>query len=363
MHRTPLYDEHLGLHAKMTEYAGWEMPLLYEGIRHEHQAVRAGAGVFDLSHMGRVEVRGKDRLAFLDRLSVNGIRDLEPGRARYTVFCHDNGGAVDDLVILVEEDRAWAIPNASNREKDVKWMRSHADGFDVTIRDATFELGMIALQGPDSEAILREAGLDALHELGYFHHRRARLFGAPVLLSRTGYTGEDGFEIVVESAKTGDVWRGLLEVTKPVTPKPAGLGARDTLRIEAALALYGSELADDINPVEAGLERLVKFKGRDFIGKDALLRVSKDDSPDARRLAGLTLAGGRIPRHGHEILHEGRAVGIITSGTFSPTLEKSIAMGYVPRGLAAPGTKLSVRVSHEDVAAEVVHLPFYKRRK
>jgi len=362
MLRTPLYDEHRKSGAAMTEFAGWETPLSYTHILDEHRFVRSSAGLFDLSHMGRFVVTGRDSAECLDVLSTNDIRDLMPRRARYTTFCDETGGAIDDVVVFREDERIWVVTNAVNREIVLFWMREHVGRFDVHIVDRTFETGMLALQGPKAAEVLARAGVSSLDELGRFRLREDRVVGVPVVLSRTGYTGEDGFEIVAPAENLHRVWSGLLEAGKPTMAAPAGLGARDTLRLEAGLILYGHELTRTISPVEAGLSRFIRFKGREFIGKEALLRAVRDENPQARRIVGLELLSHRIARQGQEILFEGRRVGEITSGTFSPTLEKSIAMGYASRRLSTAGTVLSVGVSHEVVPATVVRIPFYSRR-
>ena len=361
MLRTLLYDEHVRLNAKLTEFAGWEMPLLYDGIRSEHRSVREAAGLFDLSHMGRIEITGEDRLALVDSLSTNRIANLAPGRARYTILCTESGGVIDDLIVFCEEERLWVVPNASNREAVLAWLEEHAAAFDVDLRDLTFETGMLAVQGPKASAVVAKAAAGSLDGLGTFQLRSERLFGGEVVLSRTGYTGEDGFEIIVEADRLSALWRGLLEAGGPSGLVPAGLGARDTLRLEAGLCLYGHELTREINPIEAGLGRFVKFKNRRFVGRDALVAASREGKCETPRLVGLELASRRIARHDQPILSEGKPVGRITSGTFSMTLEKSIAMGYVPMRLSATGTELTVSVSHAEVPSTVADMPFYLR--
>lgn len=361
--RPPLFDEHVRLGAHMTEFAGWNMPLSYSDIRTEHLAVRAAAGLFDLSHMGRVEVTGPDRAAFLDRLSTNRLTDLEPGRARYTVFCDESGGAIDDLVVFRENKSHWVVPNASNRETVVAWMKEHAAKLRIDLRDRSSGTGMLALQGPRASDILATLGVRGLDALKYFHLRRETLQGTPVVLSRTGYTGEDGFEVIAPAETLVKLWNVILEAGKPRGLVPVGLGARDTLRLEAGLCLYGHELSREKNPIEAGLDRFVEFKDREFIGKARLLSSWRDASPQVVRIVGLTLTSRRIARTGQDVLSSGKPVGKITSGTFSPTLEKSIAMGYVPVALSVAGTPVEVGVSHEAVPALVTALPFYTRRK
>ena len=361
--RTPLFDEHRRLGARMVEFAGWEMPLSYTDIRTEHRAVREAAGLFDLSHMGRVNITGRDRAALLDRLSVNRMGDLAPGRARYTVFCDEMGGAIDDLVVFCEADRHRVIPNAVNRAAVIEWLMDHAAEMEAEVVDQSTETGMLALQGPRAAGILSALGIDQLDALRYFHLRADRLLDVEVTLSRTGYTGEDGFEIIAPADEMQHLWQALLKAGGPSGLVPVGLGARDTLRLEAGLPLYGHELSREHNPLEAGLARFVTFDGRTFIGREALLEESRRDDPQALRLIGLTLASQRIPRTGQDILSDAAVIGEITSGTFSPTLEKPIAMGYVPVAFSRAGARVDVRISHEVVPATVTNLPFYHRRK
>ena len=362
MLRTPFYKEHIRLGAKMTNFAGWEAPLFYTHILSEHKAVRTAAGLFDLSHMGRLLVSGRDCIRFLDLLSANAMEGLPPWRARYTMFCDENGGTIDDLVVFRETERLWVIPNAVNCLAVLSWMKDHVGRLKVDIANRTSETAMLAIQGPRAAEVLAKCGVPSVDGLGWFRLRNDLLFGAPVVLSRTGYTGEDGFEVVAPAEKLRGIWAKILDAGKPMGLAPVGLGARDTLRLEAGLPLYGHELSRTINPVEAGLSRFIRFKDRKFIGKEALLRTARDESPEARRLVGLELSSQRIARHGQKVLFGGRAVGEITSGTFSASLEKSIAMGYIPGRLSAAGTRLGVGVSHEDVPATVVAIPFYSRR-
>jgi aminomethyltransferase len=300
---------------------------------------------------------------FLDLLSTNRLVDLDPGRARYTIFCDESGGAIDDLVVFRENDSHWVVPNASNRETVVAWMKNHAAKLHVDVRDRSFETGMLALQGPRAAEVLGALGVRGLDALKYFHLRCETLSGGPVVLSRTGYTGEDGFEVLAPAGTLVKLWNGILEAGKPLGLVPVGFGARDTLRLEAGLCLYGHELTREKNPIEAGLDRFVKFKDREFIAKARLLSASRDASPQVIRLVGLTLDSRRIARTGQDVLSAGKPVGEITSGTFSPTLEKSIAMGYVSVALSIAGAPVEVGVSHEAVPAVVTALPFYTRRK
>jgi aminomethyltransferase len=363
MLRTPFYEEHRRLGAKMTNFAGWEAPLFYTQTLSEHKAVRSAAGLFDLSHMGRLLISGRDCIKFLDTLTTNSMKDLPPWRARYTMLCDENGGTIDDTVVFRETEHLWVVPNAVNSLAVLSWMKEHAGRWEVDIADRTSETGMFALQGPRAAEILARCGVPSLDALGRFRLRNDRLFGTTVVLSRTGYTGEDGFEIMGPAEELHRIWAEILDAGKPTGLAPAGLGARDTLRMEAGLALYGHELSRTINPVEAGLSRFIRFKDREFIGKEALLHAAAEENPEARRMVGLELSSQRIARHGQKILSGGRPIGEVTSGTFSPSLEKCVAMGYVPRRLSAAGTRLGVGVSHEEVPATVVAIPFYSRRK
>ncbi|HXG61802.1 MAG TPA: glycine cleavage system aminomethyltransferase GcvT [Planctomycetota bacterium] len=350
-HRTPLHESHVRLGARMVDFHGWEMPIQYSGIVEEHTAVRTRAGLFDLSHMGRVRVAGPARRAFLQRILTINVDKVAPGRCKYTFFLTERGTTIDDLVFYADPQRDLLVVNASNREKDLDWLRRHAPAEGVTLQDETFDVALVAVQGPRSVEIVRKAlGIDP-SGLRYYS------FGAfgEFLVSRTGYTGEDGFEIFVPKARAAETWERLSGAGAP----PAGLGARDTLRTEAGMPLYGNELDETTTPLEAGLDFAVDLKKPDFIGAAAL----RTQGPPSRRLAGLVLESRRIPRTGYEVFREGRAVGRVTSGTFGPTVGRSIAMAYLPAELARPGEAVEIDIRGRREPARVVALPFYRREK
>ncbi|MXX03144.1 MAG: glycine cleavage system aminomethyltransferase GcvT [Gemmatimonadetes bacterium] len=357
LQKTALYDRHLALGAKLVPFSGWEMPVQYEGILAEHHAVRTAAGLFDVSHMGRVEISGPDAVAFANHVTVNDVERLKPYRSQYTLACRTDGGVIDDFLVYRMPDRLLVVPNAGNREKDLDWFRSHAVAYDVEIRDLSQESMLIALQGPRSEQILdplAEAGLDSLRFQGFVE---TRVGGIDARVFRTGYTGEDGFEIWYPAEHAAALWDLLLESGASGGLKPCGLGARDTLRLEAGLALYGHEIDESINPIEAGLGWTVKLKKPDFIGRDALLGVRREGVK--RKLVGLKLLERGIPRQGYEILHDRVPVGRVVSGAISPTLGLGIGTGFVPAELAEPGADLAIGIRGRHIAAEVVKLPFY----
>jgi aminomethyltransferase len=346
--RTPLYAAHQRLKARLVDFHGWEMPIQYVSLVDEHIAVRTRAGLFDLSHMGRVKVRGKDRRACLQRLLTVDVDKTAPGRCRYTFFLTEKGTVIDDLIFYADRDEDLLVVNASNREKDLEWMKSHLKG-DVTLDDQTLSVALLAIQGPRSvETMKRVLDIDP-SPLGYY------TFGTfgEYFISRTGYTGEDGFEIFVPSERAVEVWDRFISAGIA----PIGLGARDTLRTEAGMPLYGNDIDDTTTPLEAGLKFAVELDKPEFIGQAAL----KAQGTPARALAGFILETKRSPRHGYDVYHDGKKLSVVTSGTYSPTLEKSIAMAYVPRELKKPGEKFEIDVRGRREPAVVVKLPFFKR--
>lgn len=348
--RTVLYAEHVKLQARMVDFHGWEMPIQYAGILTEHTCVRTRAGVFDLSHMGRVRVTGKDRRAFLQKILTIDVDKIPAGKCRYTFYLTEKGTVIDDLIVYAGGPDDLLVINASNREKDLAWMRQHLKG-DVQLADETFTTALIAIQGPRSvEYVKRVLGIDP-SAMGYYTFATLGEY----FVSRTGYTGEDGFEIFVPSARAAAVWNKFIDAQIA----PIGLGARDTLRTEAAMPLYGNDLDDSTTPLEAGLDFAVELDKPEFIGQAALKAAGKP----ARRLAGLVMESKRIARQGFEVYHEGKKAGVVTSGTWSPVLEKSIAMAYLPPDLRKEGTAVEVDVRGRLEKAQVVKLPFYRRKK
>jgi len=356
--RTPLYDWHVARGARIVEFGGWDMPIQYTTIVREHQAVRTAAGLFDISHMGRVVFTGPDAGPFLHHLVTSDVLGMKPGQVRYGLACNEQGGIRDDVLVYRLEPFWLLVVNASNRLKMLDWIEQHRGKFNCALDDKTTTWGMIAVQGPNAfaPAVQNAAGpfTDPAALRYYFGAARA----TPVeVVSRTGYTGEDGYELIVENARLAK----LAEALHAAGVEPAGLGARDTLRLEAAMPLYGHELSETTDPLAAGLGWAVKFDKAEFVGKAALLERQKDAGRPVR--VGLELAGKRIAREGAAVLAGEQTLGTVTSGTFAPTLEKAIAMAFVPPAYSAPGTALFVDVRGNREAARVVPLPFYKRKK
>jgi aminomethyltransferase len=341
----------------MVDFGGWELPQQYTSIRDEHFAVRKAAGLFDISHMGRLVVEGAGAETYLQNLLTNDLSPLPPGHAIYTLMCQEDGGAIDDLVVYREAaDRFLVVVNAANREKDISWMRKHLST-GVSLNDHTEETSLVAFQGPQAHALLPR-GSSPTNDIAYFAFRAGEVAGVPALISRTGYTGEDGFELFVESKQVGDVWDAILAEGKAKGVLPAGLGARDATRLEAALRLYGNDMDETVNPYEAGLGWTVKLGKGDFIGRDALAMV-KENGP-SRHLVGLATAPGDIPRHGAAVSHDGRHAGVITSGTHSFFLGHPIALAMMEGPSLRVGEKVTIEVRGREAPAEVVKLPFYR---
>jgi glycine cleavage system T protein (aminomethyltransferase) len=339
----------------MVDFGGWEMPQQYTSIRDEHFAVRKAAGLFDVSHMGRFRITGPSTTAFVQRLVTNDVSRLERGQAQYNLMCNESGGIVDDLVVYCSESGFLAVVNASNREKDLDWMRSHAPA-DVTIEDRTFELALVAFQGPQAERLLPSS--HGLHDLPYFGFRDGDVAGVRAVISRTGYTGEDGFEIMVENERIGQVWDAILENGAAHGVLPAGLGARDAARLEAALRLWGNDMDETVNAYEAGLGWTVKLDKGDFVGREALQKV-KAEGPQ-RKLVGLKMQPGDIARHGAAVSIGNVHAGVITSGTHSFFLGYPIALAMVEARSLQVGERAVVEVRGREAPAEVVKLPFYR---
>ena len=359
--RTPLYDRHVALGAGMVEFAGYDMPIQYSNMRDEHTAVRQRAGIFDLSHMGEVRIGGSDPVAAVQRLVTNDLDRVGEGRAQYTAMCNDEGGIIDDLIVYRGVDECWIVVNASRRDVDVPWMRQHlAAG--ATLSDVSDETALIAVQGPQAISVVAPLvdGVDVAGLRPFAFAWGATVAGVDhVVVSRTGYTGEDGVELYVSADGAGTVWDALLEAGRAVDMLPCGLGARDTLRLEAGLRLYGQDMDESVDPFSAGLGWVVKLdKSPQFIGADALRQVKKHGAP--RRFAGLRMSGRAIARHGMPVLSGDDVVGEVTSGTYSFTLGCGIATASL-RSDVATGAPLQVDIRGTRTAAEQVALPFYKR--
>jgi aminomethyltransferase len=355
--RTPLYGDHVRLHAQMTNFGGWAMPLQYTSIRDEHQAVRQAAGLFDLSHMGEIQIRGRGARDLVQQLVSRDIAPLKPGQIQYAVLCNEDGGILDDLLVYAEPDGYLLVVNASNQDRDFDWISAHAAA-DVRVDNVGRQTALIGVQGPRAFEIVQASAVEDLSRVRYYRFVDGTLGGARCRFSRTGYTGEDGFELFCSTEEAGTLWQRLLDLGSDHGLKPAGLGARDTLRLEAGLRLYGNDIDEHSNPIEAGLEWAVSL-GKAFIGKAALLRVQQAGA--SRILVGLKMLDRSIPRHGYRVVHEGKPVGVVTSGNVSFTLGYNIGMAYVPPGMRSIGTRLGVLVRDNLAPGEVVPLPFYKR--
>jgi aminomethyltransferase len=345
----------------MVEFGGFLMPVQYTGIKDEHAAVRERAGLFDVSHMGEIFLAGPDAVAAAERLVTCPVASLAIGAVRYGCLCNETGGTVDDVTVYrLAEDALFFCVNASNIEKDFRWIRDHAgDPARVRVEDRSERFGLLALQGPRSEAILQPLTEMPLAGLRRFRFVEGRIASLPVTISRTGYTGADGFELYVDAKDVVVLWNALLAEGRPFGLQPAGLGARDTLRLEAALPLYGHELDDDTSPLEAGLDRFVKLEQGGFIGFDAVR--ARQASGHERTLAGFVLEDPGVARAGYAIVHDGAEVGVVTSGAPSPTLGQSIGLGWVPPALASKGSAIAIRVRGRDLRARVVDTPFVRK--
>jgi aminomethyltransferase len=376
LRRTPLYDRHRAAGGKLVPFAGWEMPVQYEGVIEEHRAVRTAAGLFDVSHMGELRVVGPDAEAFLQHLTPNDVAKLEEGRAHYSALLTESGTYLDDLLVYrIAAEEFLVVVNAANTESDFRWTADRAreareEGREVEVEDVSERYALLALQGPLAVEILQPLAAVAqarrsdpaeLDAIGYYRFARGEVAGAPAILSRTGYTGEDGFELYLDPEDAPRVWDRLLEAGRDRGLVPAGLGARDTLRLEAGMALYGHEIDAGTTPWEADLGWTVKPDKGEFIGRGALL--AQKAAGVERRLVGFEVRGRGIAREGHPVLHDGREVGRVTSGTWSPTFEKALGMALVPAALAEPGTAVEIEVRGRRLPAEVVKLPFYQRRR
>ncbi len=364
LRRTSLYEEHVKLGGRLVPFAGWEMPVQYTGIVDEHQAVRNACGIFDVSHMGELVMRGEYAGQVVNYLVTNDTSKLEVGQAQYTCCCNAKGTIQDDLIVYRAGDDHWLVVcNASNREKIVEVFRKAADHH-CEFEDQSDATALIALQGPKAFDVLDLAGSDAgrLRELKSFHFRDAVIANVRCTAARTGYTGEDGVEIFCAWNDAPALWRSLIELGKPLGLKAAGLGARDTLRLEARLSLYGNDIDETTNPLEAGLGWVVKLDKGDFVGREALEAVKA--APLPRRLVGFEVTGRGVARHGYPLRDlEGKEVGVCTSGSPGPTVGKNIGLGYLPASMAAVGTKFLVDCRGKNVEAEVVKTPFYKAKK
>ncbi|HEU0016548.1 MAG TPA: glycine cleavage system aminomethyltransferase GcvT [Longimicrobium sp.] len=357
--RTPLHGEHAALNAKLVPFAGYEMPVQYPtGITAEHHAVRHAAGLFDVSHMGEFEVRGERALDFVQHVTTNDASKLEVGQAQYSTLPNHDGRLLDDLLVYRYPGHYLLVVNGSNKDKDFRWIQQFAADFGVELVDRTEEIALLALQGPKAEAILRRLTDADLPAIRYYHFAEGAVDGIPATISRTGYTGEDGFELYVAADDAVRLWRRLLEVGADDGLIPAGLGARDSLRLEMGYALYGNDLDEQTSPLEAGLGWVVKMDKGDFVGRDALARQKEQGI--ARKLVGFRLKERGFPRQHYPVTVDGQQAGEVTSGVLSPTLGEGIGMAYVPAAAAKPGTEIGIVIRGTAIPAEVVRPPFHK---
>ncbi|MFA6075333.1 MAG: glycine cleavage system aminomethyltransferase GcvT [Negativicutes bacterium] len=355
--RTSLYEQHIAAGGKMVEYAGWELPVQYAGLAVEHEAVRTTAGIFDVSHMGEALVFGPESEEFLNYLLTNAVDKLEDNKVLYSLMCYPDGGVVDDLLVYRFVEREYfLVINAANIAKDLAWMTEQATGFAVQIVDVSSETSEIALQGPDAERLLQQWTKFDLNELKFFEcAREVEIVGCKCLISRTGYTGEDGFEIYTANDYVAQIWQALIAAGA----QPCGLGCRDTLRFEAGLPLYGYEISANISPLEAGLGMFVRLEKPDFVGKQALLAAKEQGL--ARKTVGFELLDKGIPRHGYEVQIEGKTIGTVTTGYLSPTLKKSIGLALIDSDYAKPDGEFAVLMRGKLLRAKIISRQFIKK--
>ena len=359
--RTPLFEAYAKYGGKTIDFGGWELPGQFSSIKEEHEAVRTKAGLFDVSHMGEILVEGPDSLAYLQHLVTNDVSKIKDGQAQYTAMCYEDGGTVDDLLVYkIDDTHFMLVVNASNIEKDFEWMQKVKSG-DVQLQNVSDQYGLLAFQGPLAETVLQRMTEEDLSQIRPFRFKQdVKISGHSVLLSRTGYTGENGFEIYASPEATQALWEEILAEGKEDGVLPVGLGARDTLRFEACLALYGQELSKDISPLEAGINFVVKLqKEENFIGKEALAAQKENGVP--RKLVGIEMIDKGIPRHGYPVYIGDEKVGEVTTGTQSPTLKKNIGLALLSSEYAGLGTEVEVEVRSKRLKAKTVETPFYKR--
>lgn len=363
MKRTPLFECHLEAKARIVPFAGFEMPVQYAGVLEEHRAVRNAVGLFDVSHMGEIEVTGRRALDFVQYVTCNDASKLVIGRAQYSGLMTPRGTFVDDLLVhKMSDEHYFLVVNAANKDKDYAYLCAQAAAFDwVDVRDRSGDYAQIAVQGPKALATLRKLATGNLEEIKYYRFVDGTVDGAAAIIARTGYTGEDGFEVYLAPEHAPRIWRKLLAAGAEFGIVPAGLGARDTLRFEACMPLYGNDIDDTTTPFEAGLGWIVKLDKGGFLGRDALLHQQAEGI--RRKLVGFEMTGRGIARHGYPIWGGGKEIGEVTSGTHSPTLGKALGMGYVPVELSSVGSQFEIEIREQKVAAQVIEMPFYRRAR
>ncbi|MCH8313290.1 MAG: glycine cleavage system aminomethyltransferase GcvT [Nitrospinae bacterium] len=354
---TPFYNIHKELGAKLVPFAGWDMPIQYKGVIQEHLCVRNGVGIFDVSHMGEMDIRGKESKKLLQKLVTNDIEKMLDHSILYTVMCYEDGGVVDDLLVhRFSEDHYFLCVNAANSDKDFQWVRKIAAAYDVTVSDTSAETAQLAIQGKDSEQLLQRLCDVSLNDLRYYHFKKAKIHKNDCIISRTGYTGEDGFELYTDSSLAEPLFLKILEEGKSFNIQPIGLAARDTLRLEMGYALYGNDITAKTSPLEAGLGWVVKLQKEDFVGKESLNK--QKEAGLKRKLVGIKLLQRGVLRPHYPVFAEGQPVGELTSGTFSPSLNMGIGLCYVSPEHSQVGTRLAVGIRNQQVPAEIVKPPF-----
>ncbi len=353
--KTALHDVHVQLGARMVEFAGFEMPIQYRSIRDEHRRVRETVGVFDVSHMGEIIIKGPKALDMVQKVTINDASKLEVGQVQYSAMCYPDGGIVDDLLVYRFADHFLLVVNASNKDKDFAWIvKNKIDGCEV--EDVSDQYTQLAVQGKKAEPTLQKLTKIDLSAIKYYWFTEGKLAGVPMIISRTGYTGEPGFELYFANEYAVDVWNKIMEAGKEFDIEPIGLGARDSLRLEKKMCLYGNDIDETTNPLEAGLSWITKLDKGDFIGRDALLKIKEEGIK--RKLVAIVLEGHGFPRHGYKIYKDGKEVGHVTSGTVSPILNKGIAMGYVAKEFSKVGTELEIDIRGKKVPAVIIKPPF-----
>lgn len=363
LNKTPLNEVHRALGGKMVDFGGWDMPVQYPaGVIAEHLATREKAGLFDVSHMGEIHVDGADAIPFVNSITTNDVSKLVDGQAHYSALTNERGGVVDDLLVYrFAEDKLFLVVNAGTQDKDWEWISSHRNEFDVDLRHASIDYCQIAIQGPKATEILQRLTKTDLSAIKYYHFNSGEVDGVAAIISRTGYTGEDGFEVYADASKAVQLWNKMLQTGNGEGILPCGLAARNTLRLEAAMSLYGHELADDISPLEANLGWICKLQKGDFVGREALLK-QKEEGLD-RKLVGFEMIEPGIARDGFPVMIHGEKLGVVSSGSPAPFLKKNIGLAFVPVEFANVGQEIKIDVRGRLLSAVIVPTPFYKREK
>jgi aminomethyltransferase len=361
--KTPLYEKHVALNAKIIDFGGWAMPVQYTNVIDEHRTTRNAAGLFDICHMVEIEVKGPQALDLLQLVLTRNLADQTIGQVKLSALLNEEGGIIDDLTVYKMDEKSYMlVTNATPRERDWQWIKSiqQAKGFDCDLKDLSDTMGKLDLQGPRSEEILQKQTEANLKTLRFYHFCESHVAGIPAIISRSGYTGEDGFEIYAASNVIGEIWDKLMAEGTVLGMKPCGLGARDTLRLESGMMLNGQDMDESVSPLEVPYSWIVDAH-KEFTGSTALR--AKQNSGIKNKLAGLEMTGRGIARHGYKVFHDGKEIGIVTSGTFSPTLNKAIGLAFIDNNFSAPDTEIEVAIRDTMTAAKIVKLPFYKRSK